>query len=114
MSLDAAWTVGHDVLFTTMGLAAIVTRPAPDDTPLTTQVIWLTPKAETPPFGVDLPRRDPRRVLSVPRSDELPALPRGTVIVCAEREGQTDKTWRVDGYAQPVTPDEMRVLVVEA
>jgi len=113
MSLDAAWAVGVGVMFATMGLPAVVTRPAPDSTPLDTRAIWIAPREEPQPFGTDLARRDPRRVLCVPRTETLPALPRGTTIACAELDGGTTKTWRVDGYQQPVTADEMRVWVLE-
>src|SRR5262245_63022428 len=40
-------------------------------------------------------RRDRRRLLALNR-DVVPTVPRGTVIVAAEREGDDEKTWRVE------------------
>lgn len=113
MSLDAAWAVGYGALVAVMGLPITVTRPAPNDTPVETRGIWLTPQTESTPFGADLARRDPRKTLAVPRSTTLPSAPKGTVIAAAETDASDVKTWRVEGYAQPMTVDEMRLLVVE-
>lgn len=113
MSLDAVWALGQTAMFAVMGLSITVTRPAPHDTPVETRGVWLTPQTETNPFGTELPRRDPRKTLAVPRSTTLPSAPKGTLIDAAETEDGTVKTWRVEGYAQPVTDDEMRLLVVE-
>lgn len=113
MSLDAAWALGQDAMFAVMGLAITVTRPAPHDTPVETRGIWLTPQTESNPFGADLSRRDPRKTLAVPRSTTLSSATKGTLIEAAETDAGDVKTWRVEGYAQPVTIDEMRLLVVE-
>jgi hypothetical protein len=113
MGFDAAWALAADTLYAVMGLPATVTRPVPNDTPVSARMVWLSPPDEPQPFGVDLQRRDPRRVLALQRSIELDAAPRGTIIAAAEVQGGTVKTWRVDQAAQPVRPDELRVFVVE-
>lgn len=92
------------------GLPATVTRPAPDDDPISTTGFWVSPLEETVPYGSDLPRRDPRRVFVLPRAD-VPTINRGTLIEAAEFEGDTVKTWRVDGLDRSVDPDHFRVIV---
>lgn len=44
--------------------------------------------------------------------DEVPAVPRGTVIVAPERLGETPKSWIVDSH-EYVDADQTRVFVVE-
>ena len=95
----------------TFGVPVVLTRPPPEDAPLATTGIWLSALTETDPFGTEVPRRDPRRVLSVPATATLTTLPRGTVILAPEMSGQAIRTWRVDGYDR-FQPDELRVLVV--
>lgn len=95
----------------TFGVSATVTRPAPDHAPVTATVIWVSaPKDEAQPFGSDLSRRGPRRVLAIDRS-ELDSVPRGTLIVTTEQAGGATKTWRVDGVER-VTPAFLYLIVV--
>lgn len=65
---------------------------------------------ERQPDGSQLTRRDPRRVLSVPRSASLLNVPRGSTIVAAEFAGGDPQTWVVEGY-QHVEADHMRLIV---
>jgi hypothetical protein len=97
-------------LLAVFGLPATVTRPAPDDTPIATTAIWVTEAMEeSRPFGTDFQRREPRRLLALPRAD-LATLPRGTVIAVPEMSGAASKAWRVDGLDQ-VDPQFWRVIV---
>lgn len=92
------------------GLPITVTRAEPSD-PIDTTGIWLPPLVEEQPFGTALRRREPRRVMSVPRSDVLATMPLGTVIVAAEEIGQAAKTWRVDALDR-TERDAWRVILV--
>jgi hypothetical protein len=100
-----------DAPLSAFGEAATVTRPAPNDTAISTSVIWHGPADEPQPYGHDLARRDPRRVMTIPRSDVAEA-PKGTLIDAAELDGGPVKRWMVDGYAHTVDPEFHRVFVV--
>jgi hypothetical protein len=75
------------------GVACTVTRPAPDDEPITTTAIWLTTTTEDAPVG-EFSRREPRRVIALQKSD-VPTCKRGTEITAPEL-GES-RTWIVDG-----------------
>ena len=78
------------------GVTATVTRPAPDNAPIETTGIWVTaPLDEPQPYGTDLRRRDPRKVMVLARAD-VPTLNRGTTIVAPEAPGGANKNWTVD------------------
>jgi hypothetical protein len=91
------------------GLPILVTVPLGD--PIRMTATWVRSLEETQPFGTDLARRDPRRVLAVPRTATLDTIPRGTLIVAAEEEGGPSRTWRVDGLERTEV-DLFRVVVV--
>jgi hypothetical protein len=95
------------------GVPATVTRPAPNNTPLLTTGIWMSPTAESEPFGTDFQKLGTRKVFAVPRSAALSSVPRGTIVVAAEMLGAALKTWRVDGYAGPAEPDQLRLFLVD-
>jgi hypothetical protein len=92
------------------GVPATVTRPAPDNTPLATTGIWLSPVLIDVPPGSDLQRREMRRVFSVTRA-VVPTLPRGTRIDAAERSGDVVQAWRVDEPAG-ADADHLRAIVI--
>jgi hypothetical protein len=94
------------------GLPATVTRPAPDDTPIETTVVWVAPLPEEMPVGGTFRRQEPRRIASLPLA-EVPTVPRGTVIEAAEAEGLETQTWRVDGIER-VEFDHTRAIVLPA
>jgi len=96
-----------------LGLAIVVTRPAPESTPVATTGIWLTPLFEEQPYGSDLRRRDPRRLMGIARTADLDFIPRGSLIDAPEQLGGVSRTWMVEGYDR-VIADEMRVLVLPA
>ena len=94
------------------GVAATVTRPAPDNTPITTTGIWLPAMEEARPYGTDFQRREPRRVFVMSR-DDVATLPRGTIVIAPERTGDSAITWRVDGLDQVVDPHNWRAILVQ-
>ena len=97
--------------------AASVTRPAPDNTPITVgadghplKVIWaVEPVSDGQPYGSDLHRVEPRKVLAVSRAD-VPTLPRGTTITAPGIDGEANKTWVVDGLERTLA-DQWRAFV---
>jgi len=102
-----------DAAVSAFGVPATVTRPYPDDAPVDTTGIWLAAIEEPRPQGTDFSRREPRRLLVLPRN-VLATLPRGTVVLAPERAGDPVKTWKVDGFDRVVEPDCWRPLVIAA
>jgi hypothetical protein len=84
MDLAALRGVVLEVNFSTHGVAAQVTRPAPDDTVIVTTVIWLTAGSEQLPRGAGFGRVGPTHLMAV-RLDAVPTVPIGTVIMAAPR-----------------------------
>lgn len=109
MSIAAIRSLALDVTFATIGVAATVTRPAPDDAPIETTVVWNTALHEDV-GGLGLARREPRRVLAVRRS-AVSTVPRGTVIVAPLMSGGDAQVWRVDGTDR-LLDDVAHVVVV--
>lgn len=106
MDLGSLRALALDVNFSAHGVPAIVTLSRED--PITTRGIWLQPTTEDVPVG-DFTRREPRRVMAL-RRDEVPSVPRGTLIVAPEISGGPDKAWRADGMDR-VDADHHRVIV---
>lgn len=102
--------VPFSVLQDAFGCPATVTRPAPDDTPISTTVVWMTPASPEMPTGGSFGRREAARSMAIAKS-AVPALPRRTRIVAAELDGGATQTWEVDG-TDLVEADCTRVLVV--
>lgn len=112
-----------DPAMAAFGVPAVITRPAPNDTPVTTTGIWMStlPGAnfssgtdnERRPFGTDFQKFDPRRVISVPRTAALPNVPRGSTVLAAEMAGAAATVWKVDGY-EHAEADHFRLFVVTA
>lgn len=96
------------------GLSATITRPTPDNTPVVTTGFWLAELQEDQPVGREFKKRDPRRVFVVPRNAALPTAPSGSIVAAAEYEGGDVKSWKVDGFAQPVEVDTWRLILVPA
>lgn len=79
------------------GVDLVVTPP--EGIPVPTRGVWdASPPVEEQPFGTDLYRREPRRVICLPRN-VLTAVPRGSVIVAPEDAAGEPKTWTTDGPA---------------
>lgn len=91
------------------GVPVTVTRPAPDDEPIETRGIWLTPDTNEFPIGSDFSRREPIRILALSRL-VVPTVPKGTVIDAPEKAGDTMRRWLVDGLDRREA-DHTRVIV---
>jgi hypothetical protein len=101
------------------GVPITVTRPAPDDTPITTTVdglplkgIWMTPASSDLPPGSRLQARSPIRILVVATAD-VPTAPRGTTVVAAWQPGGDESTWVVEGLDHQEA-DHLRLIVKAA
>lgn len=92
------------------GLPATVTRPAPDATPISTSVVWVTPDTDDLPSGAPFGRREAREVAVLSRL-AVPTCPIGTRIVAARIDGEAAQGWRVEGTDRS-EPDHHRVFVV--
>jgi hypothetical protein len=111
MDLSALRTLALDFDASAHGVDATITRPAPDNTPIETTVIWHGAAFdEAQPFGSQLRRQDPRRVLRI-RRDAVSALPRDTTIVAPEAPGGDDRIWKVEGLIQPLDQYYWHALV---
>lgn len=110
MDLGAVRALVLDLNFSVHGVLATVTRPAPDNTPIETVGVWLPPATEGFPTGADFQRREPQRVMAL-RRDEVPSVPRGTLIAAPEKGGDAVQVWRVDGFER-YDADHHRVLVI--
>jgi len=75
-----------------------LTVTPPESGPVATQGVWdASPPVEERPYGTDLARREPRRILALPRTALPSSPPRGSVIEAPEAAGGPMKTWTVDG-----------------
>lgn len=92
------------------GFDIVVTRPAPDDTPIETRGIWLTPTTDDMPPSSEAGRREAIRILALSLA-AVPTVPKGTRIDAPPKAGDADLVWRVDGLAQREA-DHVRVYVV--
>jgi len=110
MGLGVLRTLAMGQIFDTLSLSITVTIPGGEA--VTTTGIWTKPLDEAMPFGQDMPRREPRKVLAIPRATTLDAVPRGSVILAPEIDDGTVLTWRADGYDGNTSPDLHRVVVV--
>lgn len=99
------------VFLRAFGVDATVTRPAPDDDPITTVGIWVPPDTVELP-GSEFQRREQIRILAFD-VDAVPTLPTGTLITAPERKDDAVKTWVVDGQApvNAIDADQRRVIV---
>lgn len=96
--------------FDAFGVPAVVTRPAPEDVPIDTSIVWVLPLTEDAPGGLELGRREWKRIAAVLR-DEVPSVPLRTLIRAPEMLGGPVRRWRVDEVDR-IEADHMRVLVV--
>jgi hypothetical protein len=82
--------------FAVHGVDITVKRPAPDNDPIDTRGIWLRPlHQEAVPYG-NLHKRDPHRILMIPRSD-VPTMREGTLVEAPDEAG-VDRRWRVETH----------------
>lgn len=99
-----------DVNLAVHGLDVVVTRPAPDDTPIDTRGIWLTFLTEDVPTVADFQRRNVRRVMVLSRS-AVPTIPHKTIVWAPERMGGVMQRWRSDG-PERIEGDNVQVLLI--
>lgn len=92
------------------GLPAVVTRPAPDNTPIQVTGFWTSPLVESDAFGQQRARVQPRKVFVIARA-QINDVPRGTFIDAAEYQGGPIVTWQVDGLNDAAEPDHLRLTV---
>lgn len=108
MDLAGLRSLVREVNFQTHGVPAVVTPPDAD--PVSTRIIWLTPTTESLPTGNEIRRADSRRVMAI-RRDDVPTVPRGTVIEVTEHLLTSPATWKTDAM-ENVFSDHHRVVVV--
>jgi hypothetical protein len=108
MNLSGLRTLTLTRNFSVFGLPAMVTRPAPQHTPITTRGIWVRSETDGLPSGLAAQRRSRRKVIALQVRD-VPSVPRGTLIQMAETHAPDIlRTWRVD---EPVEIAETHVSV---
>lgn len=111
MDLGSLRTLVTDLNFSAHAVDALVTRPAPDDTPIPTRAIWTTPVTEGVPGSGEFSRSEPLRRVALPLKD-VPTVPLGTLVEAPERSGMALRVWRVDSFDHQSAPDYARVFVV--
>jgi hypothetical protein len=92
----------REINFSVHGVPAVVAG-------VSTRIIWLTPAAEERPPG-DFSRAEPRRSMAI-RRDDVPAVPRGTLVAVTEHLLDAPTHWKVDSM-DAVFSDHHRVVVV--
>lgn len=108
MDVGALRELVRDINASAFGVSITVTRPG--EAAIATTGIWqISPLQEDQPYGADLAKREPRRVLAIARAD-VPTMPRGTVISAPELPSGLAKSWTVDGL-DLVDPIHWRVIV---
>lgn len=110
MDFGSVRSLALGIEFDVLGLPATVTRPYPDDTPIATRVVWVLPATDGMPTGIELQRQEARRVMAI-RLEDVPTVPRGTIVEAPEVGGADDQRWRVEGPDR-VEADHVRVIVV--
>jgi hypothetical protein len=108
VDLAALRSLVREVNFGVHGVAAVVT--VPDGEPVATSVIWLTPASDSAPIGATFQRADPQRRMAI-RRDDVPVLPRGTIVEVTEHLRDETASWSVDSI-ESVRPDHYKVVVV--
>lgn len=92
------------------GVAVTVQWPEPYATQVATTGVWIHTFAEGAPVGGVVNRREPRRLMALPKS-AVPTLPLKTLIVAPDTDGVTLRGWRVDAY-EDADADHYRVVLV--
>ena len=104
--------VQMSALLRAFGVAATVTRPAPDDAPIVTEGIWVPLDSVSVPEGTVWDRREQLRCIAFD-VNAVPTLPTGSLIAAPERKGGTVQTWFVDGLADShaIDADQVKAIV---
>lgn len=108
MDLAAFRALVREINFRVHGVAAVVT--VPNGTPVATPIIWMTSQTEASPGT--LARSEVHHVMAI-RRDDVPVVPRGTLVAVCEHLRTAPALWRVDSQ-EAVYPDHARVWVVPA
>lgn len=95
--------------FSVHGVTVTVTTPDAERS-ITTLAIWMTTDTQHAPMDAPFPRRDPRRVLALKRS-EIAEVPIGTEIEAPARGGDPARTWIVQAYVAQFH-DHAQVVVI--
>lgn len=90
------------------GLDAVVTPPG--GPAVETRAVWLPTTTEDYPTAADQRRAEPRERLALPL-DDVPQIPRGTVVTVPKCRGAVATNWKVDEVDR-VDDDHYRVVVV--
>jgi len=94
------------------GVPAVITRPAPDETPVTTRGIWLPSLTDEQRVGGDAQAANPRKVFVIPRDTTFTSRPpRGTLISAPDETGTDARLWRVDGLERSES-DQWRLILL--
>jgi hypothetical protein len=110
VDLGALRELVRDVNFATHGVPATVTPPGAPA--VTTRVIWLTPLSVQSPVGASFTRTEAQRIVAIPR-DDVPEVPRGTLLAVTEPFQSAPVAWKVDGIDE-VRADHYRAVVIPA
>jgi len=107
MDLASLRSLVREVNFATHGVPAVVTIPL--GAPVSTRIIWLSPTTAPTPEG-EFGRNEARRSMAI-RRDEVPLVPRETVVAVTEHLQSEPTAWVVDGM-DAIFHDHHRVVVV--
>lgn len=88
------------------------TVTVPDGDPVTTRIHWFTPTTDDYPTGFDVRRADRKRLMGI-LTEDVPTVPRGTIVEAPEKSGGESLRWRVDA-TDKVEVEHVRVLVIPA
>lgn len=106
--------VSVDLALSAFGVPATVRRATPDTTPVSVTGFWVRSLHDEPsPVGVDLQRREPRRIFVMKKHAALETLRRNDIIDAPEESAGPIVRWRVDGLDE-VESDCWRAIVVLA
>lgn len=110
MDLAGLRSLVREVNFATHGVPvpAVVTPPGVD--PVETRIIWSDREAAQIPAEGAFRRAEARRLMSI-RRDEVPQVPRGTLVAVTEHLLDEPSLWRVDATERSES-DHFRVVVV--
>lgn len=93
------------------GVPATVTRPHPDDTPITATLVWMSPEAAgVPASDAPLTRVDPKRFAALSYA-QVPTVPRKTTILAPDTLSGALRAWLVDGTTR-VAVDHVIVVLL--
>jgi hypothetical protein len=100
-------------IFAALGVPATVTRPAPDNAPIETTGVWISPDTMEFPVGTDFQRKERQYLIAFMRR-EVPTVPRASVVVAPKVLDGPRFQWLADGVARADDPDMHYVIVVPA